>query len=91
MLYSLHIHTNTNCYVFFAIYQVLVVSIVCFEIHFSLYIFFLLICSHCTLQASHEQAILYLRFLLFSFIFLIFSCMTCMKIIGHDCKNIYNK
>ena len=40
----------------------------------------------CTLQASHVQVILYLRVLLFIFIYFTFSCMTCMTVIGHDCK-----
>ena len=44
-------------------------------------------CSHCTLQASLVHVILYLRVLLFIFISFIFSCITCMKLIGHDCIN----
>ena len=46
-----------------------------------------IVCSHCTLQASLVQVILYLRILLFIFISFIFSCITCMKLIGHECKN----
>ena len=49
------------------------------------------VCSHCTLQASLVQVILYLRVLLFIFISFIFSCITCMKLIRHDCKNKTNK
>ena len=45
------------------------------------------VCSHCTLQASLVQVILYLWVLHFIFISFIFSCITCMKFIGHDCKN----
>ena len=45
------------------------------------------VCSHCTLQASLVQVILYLRVLVFIFISFISSCLTCMKLIGHDCKN----
>ena len=48
------------------------------------------VCSHCTLQASLVQVILYLNVLLFVFISFIFSCITCMKLIGHDRKNIKN-
>ena len=46
------------------------------------------VCSHCTLQASLVQVILYLRVLLSSFICFTFSCM---KLIGHDCKNKIKK
>ena len=46
------------------------------------------VCSHCTLQASLVQIILYLRGLLFIFSYYIFSCMTCMKMIAYDCKII---
>ena len=63
------------------------------EVNFSLYMFFSSInvvvysvCSHCSLQASLVQYILYVRVLLFVFISFIFSCMTCMKIIGNDCN-----
>ena len=45
------------------------------------------VCTHCTLQASLVQVILYLRVLLFIFISFIFSCITFMTLIGHDCKN----
>ena len=44
------------------------------------------VCSHCTLQASLVQFILYVRVLLFIFISFIFSCKTCMTIIGNDCN-----
>ena len=43
------------------------------------------VCSHCTLQASLVQVILYLRVLLFILISFIFSYITCMKLIGYDC------
>ena len=46
------------------------------------------VCSHCTLQDSLVQVILYLRVLLFIFISFIFSCITCMTLIGHDSKKI---
>ena len=49
------------------------------------------VCSHCTLQANLVQVILYLSVLLFILISFIFSCITCMKLIGHDCKNKQNK
>ena len=49
------------------------------------------VCSHCTLQASLVQVILYLRVLLFIFISFIFSYITCMKLIGHDCNNKKSK
>ena len=39
------------------------------------------VCSHCTLQNSLVQVILYLRVLLYIFISFIFSCITCMKLI----------
>ena len=45
------------------------------------------VCSHCILQASLVQVILDLRVLLFIFISFIFSCITCMELIGHDRKN----
>ena len=38
----------------------------------------IVVCSHCTLQASLVQAILYLRVLLFIFIYFTFSCITCI-------------
>ena len=44
------------------------------------------VCSHCILQASLVQVILYLRVLLYIFISFICSCITCMKLIGHDCN-----
>ena len=49
------------------------------------------VCSHCTLQAILMQVILYLKVLLFIFNSFIFSCITCMKLIGHDSKNNKNK
>ena len=79
---------------FLSIYQLLVLSVVCFEIKLSLHVFSSInivvytICSHCTLQASVVQVILYLKVLLFIFISFIFSCITCMKMIWHDFKNI---
>ena len=45
------------------------------------------VCSHCTLQASLVKFILYVRLLLFNFIYFIFSSMTCMKIIGKTVTN----
>ena len=45
-----------------------------------------IVCLHCTLQPSLVQIIFYLRMLLFILIYFIFSCMTCMKMIRHDCK-----
>ena len=71
----------------------LVLSVVCFEIKMSLHIssssnvVVYTVCFHCILQASLVQVILYLRILLFIFIYFIFSCITCMKLIGHDCQN----
>ena len=38
------------------------------------------VCSHCNLQACA-------RVLVFIFIYFLFSCITCMKLIGHDRKN----
>ena len=49
------------------------------------------VCSHCTLQASLVQVILYLRVLLFILISFIFSCITCMELNGYECKNKQNK
>ena len=62
------------------------------EVNFSLYMFSSInvvvysVCSHCTLQASLVQVILYVKVLLFIFISFIFSCMTYMKIIRNDCN-----
>ena len=44
-----------------------------------------------TLQTSLVQVILYLRVLLFICISFIFSCISCMKLIGHDCNNNLKK
>ena len=97
---SCTLYTNTLILIvmFLSIYQVLVLSVVRFEIKFSLHVFssinvvvYTRLCSHCTLHASLVQVILCLRVLLFILIYSIFSCMTYMKIIGHDCKNINNK
>ena len=59
---------------------------------FSLYVFSSInvvvysVSSHCPLQVSLVQFILYVRVLLFIFISFVFSCMTCMNIIGNDCS-----
>ena len=63
------------------------------EVNVSLYMFSSInvvvysVCSHCTLQASLVKFILYVRLLLFNLISFIFSCMTCMKIIGKTGTN----
>ena len=58
---------------------------------FSLYMFFssinvvvYYVCLHGTLQASLEQFILYVRVLLFIFIYFIFSCMILRKLLTNN-------
>ena len=49
------------------------------------------VCSHCTLQDSLVQVILYLMVLLFILISLIFSCITCMKLLDMTITITINK
>ena len=93
ILYCLIIFKCLPIDMFLFICELLVLSVVCFEINMSLHISSVsnvvvyTVYSHCTLKASLVQVILHLRVLLFIFITFIFSCITCMKLIGHDCKN----